>query len=296
MSLPQRAGALNQQFDREIDGRHVASIYKGMGISKQRFKSSLGPPKPSMENLAKQQLYIETAKARFEALTAEGYQVFQLDASLFNPDNFQQTTWAPQGETPVLPYKWSSKKYIACFAAISVESGCAHQMYKAGAAFKTPDIEQFLKDLKRRMGRCVKVAVFWDNASIHIQPGKDAPARHKIEVIKNAPYRPDLNGIEFFWGRIKRLYRSEVTRLRGQNLEWSQMELVQRCVREAGFGCAKDCAATGWRNLMKAVVKPSLDDVSAKIQLPFELFSSRRKKHAKNQIGLEELVGDDATD
>ena len=77
-----------------------------------------------------------------------------------------------------------------------------------------------------------------------------------IKVIKNAPYRPDLNGIEFFWGRIKMAYRKEITRLRSQNIPWNQLELVESVVRDAGFPCAKDCATKGWNNLRVAELKP----------------------------------------
>ena len=79
-----------------------------------------------------------------------------------------------------------------------------------------------------------------------------------IEVIKNAPYRPDLNGIEFFWQRIKFAYRKEITRLRSHDLSWDQVELVKECVRSVGFECARDCAINGWSNLRKAVLKPSM--------------------------------------
>ena len=75
-------------------------------------------------------------------------------------------------------------------------------------------------------------------------------------MIWNAPYRPDLNGIEFFWGRIKRAYRKEITRLRGQGLDWDQQELVDSLIKSVGFPCARQCAAQGWRNLRKAELKP----------------------------------------
>ena len=75
-------------------------------------------------------------------------------------------------------------------------------------------------------------------------------------MIKNSPYRPDLNGIELFWGRLKRAYRKELTRLRSQGLEWDQLELVKRLVGDIGFDCAKDCASQGWVSLQKAVLKP----------------------------------------
>ena len=63
MSLPQRAAALNVQFDREIDAQYVRSIFRGLGITKQRFRSQLGPPKPTPESLQKQQEYISLARS-----------------------------------------------------------------------------------------------------------------------------------------------------------------------------------------------------------------------------------------
>ena len=124
------------------------------------------------------------------------------------------------GEPQTLPFKWSKKRYVAVFATISVENGCVLRMYKVGEAFKSPDIDEFLERLRSRMGPHKKIAVFWDNASIHKSPAKDALQKHKIEVVWNAAYRPDLNGIEFFWGRLKQAYRKEITRLRSQNLHW----------------------------------------------------------------------------
>ena len=167
------------------------------------------------------------------------------------------STWAPLGQPPKLPHRWSSKKYVAVFAAISERSGCLLQMYKWGEAFNAKDIEDFLLRLRLRVGKHKPLAVFMDNVSIHKRPAKEAEDKHKIKVIWNAPYRPDLNGIEFFWGRIKRAYRKEVTRLRSQRLDWDQQELVASMLRDVGFPCARDCAAMGWRNLRKAVIKPA---------------------------------------
>ena len=147
------------------------------------------------------------------------------------------------GQPPQLPKRWSSKPYVAVFTGISERSGCYVQLYRVGGAFKAPDIDGFLQQLRLRVGKHRKLAVFLDNASIHKHPAAVTAPKHKIEVIWNAPYRPDLNGIEFFWGRIKMAYRKEITRLRSQNIYWDQVELVKAVVRDAGFPCAKDCAS-----------------------------------------------------
>ena len=256
MSLEQRAAALNVKFNQSIGSWDVRALYRGVGISKQRLKRALGPPNPTEKALVKQQLFIDTAKEKFERLSKLGYDIFQLDASVFSAKSFTPSAWALVGQPLQVPHKWVNKKYVAVFAAISERSGCLLQMYKLGKAFNAEDIDGFLERLRLRAGKHKKLAVFWDNASIHNQPGLVTAPLHRIEVIKNAPYRPDLNGIEFFWQNIKIAYRKELTRLRSHDLPWDQEELVKRCVRDVGFECARDSAAKGWRNLRKAVLKP----------------------------------------
>ena len=62
MSLAQRAGALNTMFDCEVSAKDVREIFRGMGITKQRFKSAMGPPKPTEMSLQKQQDYIDASR------------------------------------------------------------------------------------------------------------------------------------------------------------------------------------------------------------------------------------------
>jgi transposase len=258
MTLSQRAEAFNLGFNKNISALDVRLLYHGAGISKQRYVTTLGPPKPTPEKMEASRIKIELAKNEIRRLKLIGYDVFQLDASIFSPDSFIPSAWAPIGKPQSLPFKWSSKKYVAVFAAISEQSGCALAMYKVGAAFKGDDIADFLARLRARIGKHKKIAVFWDNASIHSRPAREVAPGLKIPVIWNAPYRPDLNGIEFFWRRVKHVYRKEITRLRVNQLDWDPEQLVKECIKDIGFECAKGCATQGWKNLMNAEIKPDL--------------------------------------
>ena len=53
MSLAQRAAALKVQFGKKILPKDVRDIYRGLGITKQRFRSALGPPNPTTLTLHK---------------------------------------------------------------------------------------------------------------------------------------------------------------------------------------------------------------------------------------------------
>ena len=109
MSLGQRAEALNNQFDREISAKDVREIFRGMGVTKQKFKSKVGPPTPTTKSMEKQQQYIDIAKAEYKRLTDEGYEIFQCDASIFSADSFTPSAWALKGEPPMIPHKWTNK-------------------------------------------------------------------------------------------------------------------------------------------------------------------------------------------
>jgi hypothetical protein len=40
-------------FEQDLTGKDVTELYKGAGISKQRFQISLGPPKPTISLIEK---------------------------------------------------------------------------------------------------------------------------------------------------------------------------------------------------------------------------------------------------
>ena len=97
MTLEQRADAFNLIFEKDFSAQDVRQHYQGAGITKQRYITNLGPPKPTPENMEASRLKIELARSEFERLKGLGYDIFQLDASIFSPDSFIPTAWAPRG-------------------------------------------------------------------------------------------------------------------------------------------------------------------------------------------------------
>ena len=62
LSMEQRTQAFNQLFDQELTARDVRELYTGHGVSKQRFTTTLGPPKPTFKHLEKQRVALELAQ------------------------------------------------------------------------------------------------------------------------------------------------------------------------------------------------------------------------------------------
>ena len=69
--------------------------------------------------------------------------------------------------------------------------------------FKAEDIAQFIKGLKS-MNRNKRIAIFWDNATIHTSAVvEEYMEKHDIASIMCPPYSPEYNGIEQFWAHVK---------------------------------------------------------------------------------------------
>ena len=68
-------------------------------------------------------------------------------------------------------------------------------------SFDSADVIIALKKI-RDMYPKERVAIFWDNASIHRSAVTKGYAERCVPMLKlvyNLPYRPDLNPIELFW-------------------------------------------------------------------------------------------------
>jgi len=59
------------------------------------------------------------------------------------------------------------------------------------------------------------------------------------------PYAPELNGIEFYWSIVKRLYKKEITDVivRGDRIKVK--ELIKKCLAKTRKDPAKKCAIKG---------------------------------------------------
>ena len=112
-----------------------------------------------------------------------------------------------------------------------------------------------LKGIREAIGRGKKVAVFWDNASIHkAAVVREAAEKEDIDIklCFNMPYRPDTNGIEYVWRTIKQQYRSAVEGYKARNQFWNNQALIENLIDQYPDQKAKDNAHYGWRNLANA--------------------------------------------
>ena len=84
--------------------------------------------------------------------------------------------------------------------------------------------------VRKISGRKAKICLYWDNARMHKAHLVQERAKDKdinIRLCFNLPYRPDLNPTELVFRRAKKEYRSQIERLKGNNMQWDQDSLVK---------------------------------------------------------------------
>ena len=87
------------------------------------------------------------------------------------------------------------KKVVVC-GVIGPLHGNVHYRY-GERSFNAQDMVKILHAVRIAMGPNTKIAIFWDNASIHKSKCvKDTAKSLEVKLVYNIAYRPDLNGIE----------------------------------------------------------------------------------------------------
>lgn len=131
----------------------------------------------------------------------------------------------PEVKDPVLTHA-PTRKSIACFGAVSLETG--KLAYSLCETFDAKTFETFLKLLLRRRARGKRMVIVLDNARYH-HAKLLAPLLHKhrkvLTLLFLPPYSPQLAPIERVWKLTRRL----ATHNRYFETLGEVLEVVQQC-------------------------------------------------------------------
>ncbi len=118
-----------------------------------------------------------------------------------------RATWAPKGQTPMLPIRARHREKVNVIGALTVSPHAKRPGFYFAtdphAAFNAHGVCGFLDDLLRHLrGR---VIVIWDGASTHHGKVMQAylRAHPRLWLHRLPPYSPHLNPIEAVWGWLK---------------------------------------------------------------------------------------------
>jgi transposase len=131
-----------------------------------------------------------------------------LDESGFMLTPTVRRTWAPRGSKPVLDC-WDRRDRLSAISAITVSPTAGRlnlyfNLLEDNANVHAPDIVNFLRQLKRRLGG--PLTVLWDGSNVHSRSKlvRAFLAKHPEIVAETLPaYAPEINPDELVWGWSK---------------------------------------------------------------------------------------------
>ena len=112
-------------------------------------------------------------------------------------------TWAPRGERPVM-YCWARHDRLSVIAGLTLSS----RRRRIGLYFtihprnvKTPEVEAFIRQVQRRLGR--PLVVVMDRLAAHRSAARRLKGDERFVIEWLPGYAPDLNPVEAVWSQTK---------------------------------------------------------------------------------------------
>ena len=244
-SLKMVLSSFNQRFaPNKLTAHDLREVYRGLGITFQKVRPRLGPkalPAEPQQRMRLRELAQEVGNA-----ISHGYEIVQVDESLFNPDSFTHRHWAPVRNPHGRLSRFTAQPKIVACGAISAERGLVTIKY-GERSFKSHHMIEMLQQI-RDASRGKRICVFWDNATFHRTKAVKEFARRpeiNIRLIYNVPYRADLNGIEHYWGLCKNLYRRSIVWMKVNNHPILNIGQTQSACERPTQDDVKRCAQRG---------------------------------------------------
>lgn len=112
-------------------------------------------------------------------------------------------TWAPRGEPPVM-YCWDRRDRLSVIAGLTMSArrrriGLYFAIHERNV--KAPEVEAFLRDVQRQIGRSLLVVM--DRLGAHKSAARQLAVDERFEFEWLPGYAPDLNPVEAVWSRTK---------------------------------------------------------------------------------------------
>jgi transposase len=117
----------------------------------------------------------------------------------------RRRTWAPAGQTPILPYCYKHDR-LSALAALTISPKRQHMgLYLRCQPFnfKAIHVADFLRALLRHVRG--PVLLLWDRGSVHRGPALAAvqKAYPRLHIEEFPAYAPELNPVEQVWNDFK---------------------------------------------------------------------------------------------
>jgi len=195
-TLPRIGRLIGEIFNKKASPSEVWRLLRRMRWSPQKPKRKARERDEAKISKWKDQEWpLIKAKAQLEQRTL----VF-VDESGLSQKPAAKSTWAPEGQTPVLELNFNWKK-LSVIGGITIKS-LYFQLHED--AVKAPEVIAFLDHLQKHIAG--KLLVIWDGLPAHrseMVAEYLASTQGRVWVERLPGYAPELNPIEYLWGYAK---------------------------------------------------------------------------------------------
>jgi transposase len=153
-------------------------------------------------------------------------------------------TWAPRGQTPVLPVKLT-RDHLSAISGITPAGRLFMQV--RSDSYNAAAVVGFLRVLMRKISG--PIVVIWDGAPIHrgheIKDFLKRGAAKRLHLEQLPSYAPDLNPDEGIWNYLKRVELGNVccsdleqlqrALIRARERLRHKKEIIKSCSRQCGY-------------------------------------------------------------
>lgn len=229
-NLPRVGRLITETFQRKVSPSEVWRLLRRMRWSPQKPKRLARERDGEKIAEWKDQRWPQLkAKAQKERRT-----IVFVDESGLTQKPAAKSTWAPEGQTPVLELNFNWKK-LSVIGGITIKS-LYFQLHEDSV--KAPEVVAFLQHLQQHIPG--KLLVIWDGLPAHrskLVAAYLATTKNRVWVERLPGYAPELNPIEYLWGYAKgndlaNFAPKELWELsRAARKAFARVRKVKRCLR-----------------------------------------------------------------
>lgn len=229
-NLPRVGRLITETFQRKVSPSEVWRLLRRMRWSPQKPRRQARERDEANIQEWKDQCWPQLkAKAQREQRT-----IVFVDESGLTQKPAAKSTWAPEGQTPVLELNFNWKK-LSVIGGITIKS-LYFQLHEDSV--KAPEVVGFLQHLQQHISG--KLLVIWDGLPAHrskVVADYLATTCGRVWVERLPGYAPELNPIEYLWGYAKgndlaNFAPKELWELsRAARKAFARVRKVKRCLR-----------------------------------------------------------------
>ena len=247
LSMVAKAADLTERLNLH-DFQHwdLRKFYHGHNITQQKLAHRLGAPE--LKSWPVQMRALDLLRQQIDAPQKKNQVMLICDESIFSARAYARRYFAPAQEAHQATCKFLNVPTVACLGFIDAAEGKVEFMYRE-RSINSSDFVFALEKVRAKYGKRRRINIFLDNCRVHrsvmvkewlLRVGKN------VHFVFNLAYRPDLVGIEGFWGHCKRDYRLRIDHHKTYGTKFDHFELVKNVVENIPDLKAMRCALHGW--------------------------------------------------